>query len=117
MLNAQTTLPLPPSRHITMALPRSLLQYICSLVLFIACAQALKFDIEAKSQSSDRKNARCIRNFVGRDTLVVVTVIVSGSKGDGMSLNTHVSLADCQFAPPPLREGGDANHGWARDRS
>lgn len=76
-----------------MALPRSLLQYICSLVLFIACANALKFDLQATSQSHDSKKERCIRNFVARDTLVVVTAIVSGTKGDGMRVNMHVSLA------------------------
>lgn len=74
-----------------MALPRSLLQYICSIVLFVACAQALKFDLQATSQSHDSKKERCIRNFVAKDTLVVVTAIVSGSKGDGMRVNMHVS--------------------------
>lgn len=74
-----------------MALPRSLLQYVCSLVLFIACANALKFDLQATSQSHDSKKERCIRNFVARDTLVVVTAIVSGTKGDGMRVNMHVS--------------------------
>lgn len=76
-----------------MALPRSLLQYVCSLVLFIACVNALKFDLQASSQSHDSKKERCIRNFVARDTLVVVTAIVSGTKGDGMRVNMHVSLA------------------------
>lgn len=74
-----------------MALPRSLLQYICSFVLFLACAQALKFDLQATSQSHDQKKERCVRNFVAKDTLVVVTAIVSGSKGDGMRVNMHVS--------------------------
>lgn len=77
-----------------MALPRSLLQYICSLVLFIACVNALKFDLQATSQSHDSKKERCIRNFVARDTLVVVTAIVSGTKGDGMRVNMHVSRPD-----------------------
>lgn len=80
-----------------MALPRSLLQYVCSLVLFIACANALKFDLQATSQSHDSKKERCIRNFVARDTLVVVTAIVSGTKGDGMRVNMHVS----RLWPPP----------------
>jgi hypothetical protein len=79
-----------------MALPRSLLQYICSLVLFIACANALKFDLQATSQSHDNKKERCIRNFVARDTLVVVTAIVSGAKGDGMRVNMHVSRSSCR---------------------
>lgn len=75
-----------------MAPPRSLLQYICSLALFVACAQALKFDLQATSQSHDSKRERCVRNFVAKDTLVVVTAIVSGSKGDGMRVNMHVSI-------------------------
>lgn len=70
---------------------RSLLQYICSFALFLACAQALKFDLQATSLSHDAKKERCIRNFVAKDTLVVVTAIVSGSKGDGMRVNMHVS--------------------------
>lgn len=74
-----------------MALPRSLLQYVCSIVLFVACAQALKFDLQATSQSHDTRRERCIRNFVAKDTLVVVTATVSGSKGDGMRVNMHVS--------------------------
>ncbi|GAP84578.2 putative endoplasmic reticulum vesicle protein 25 [Rosellinia necatrix] len=72
-----------------MALPRALLQYICSIVLFIASVNALKFDLIATSQR-DGKKERCIRNFVARDTLVVVTAIVSGSKGDGQMVNIHI---------------------------
>lgn len=54
--------------------------------------EALKFDIEAYS-AGDRKGQRCIRNFVAKDTLVVVTATVSGYKGDGMIVNMHVSEA------------------------
>ncbi|KAI0535098.1 emp24/gp25L/p24 family/GOLD-domain-containing protein [Xylaria digitata] len=72
-----------------MALPRALLQYICGIVLFIASVNALKFEMTATSQR-DGKKERCIRNFVARDTLVVVTAIVSGSKGDGQILNMHI---------------------------
>ncbi|KUI74146.1 Endoplasmic reticulum vesicle protein 25 [Cytospora mali] len=73
-----------------MAPPRSFLQYICSVILLVACANALKFDLQATSQSHDSKKERCIRNFVAKDTLVVVTAIVSGSKGDGMRVNMHI---------------------------
>ncbi|KAF2971383.1 hypothetical protein GQX73_g2299 [Xylaria multiplex] len=72
-----------------MALPRALLQYICGIVLLIASVNALKFEMTATSQR-DGKKERCIRNFVARDTLVVVTAIVSGSKGDGQILNMHI---------------------------
>lgn len=73
-----------------MAKSQSLLQFVCSLLLFTTCANALKFDVEAHSQG-DSKGVRCIRNFVSKDTLVVVTATVDGYKGDGMVVNMHVS--------------------------
>ncbi|KAI0108258.1 emp24/gp25L/p24 family/GOLD-domain-containing protein [Daldinia grandis] len=72
-----------------MALPRGLLQYICGLVLLIASVNALKFDLVARGLN-DKKTERCIRNFVAKDTLVVVTATVGGSKGDGMIVNMHI---------------------------
>ncbi|KAJ6257297.1 hypothetical protein Dda_8186 [Drechslerella dactyloides] len=36
---------------------------------------------------------RCIRNFAAKDTLVVVTTIISGSKGDGQKVNIHIKDA------------------------
>ncbi|KAI0551554.1 emp24/gp25L/p24 family/GOLD-domain-containing protein [Xylaria curta] len=72
-----------------MALPQALLQYICGIVLFIASVNALKFDLTATPQRDGQKE-RCIRNFVAKDTLVVVTSIVSGSKGDGQVVNIHI---------------------------
>lgn len=74
-----------------MARLRSLLQHVCSLLLLLAVgSHALKFEIQAGS-GNDRTSRRCIRNFVSKDTLVVVTAIVDGYKGDGMQLNMHVS--------------------------
>ncbi|TLS27702.1 hypothetical protein PpBr36_01646 [Pyricularia pennisetigena] len=75
-----------------MALPRSLLQYICSLVLLVGVSHALKFELQAMPAHYDNK-MRCIRNFVAKDTLVVVTSIVSGSKGDGMVVNLNIKDA------------------------
>ncbi|KAI1642001.1 emp24/gp25L/p24 family/GOLD-domain-containing protein [Daldinia loculata] len=72
-----------------MALPRGFLQYICGLVLLIASVNALKFDLVARGPN-DKKTERCIRNFVAKDTLVVVTATVGGSKGDGMIVNMHI---------------------------
>ncbi|KAK0635597.1 emp24/gp25L/p24 family/GOLD-domain-containing protein [Bombardia bombarda] len=72
-----------------MALARSLLQHVCSLLLLIVSAQALKFDLEATSRP-DKAHRRCIRNFVSSNTLVVVTAIVDGYKGDGMQVNMHI---------------------------
>jgi len=68
---------------------RSLLQRVCGLLLLAASAQALKFDLEAVS-SYHGHQSRCIRNFVSKDTLVVVTATVDGYKGDGMQVNMHI---------------------------
>jgi len=72
-----------------MAYPRSLLGALYSFVFFLSIAEALKFDIAAH-KAGDSKAERCVRNFVAKDTLVVVTATVDGSKGDGMSVNMHV---------------------------
>jgi p24 family protein delta-1 len=77
-----------------MVVLRSLPQYICFLVLAAATTQALKFDLTAKNQHDSVP--RCIRNFVAKDTLVVVTAIVSGYKGDGMKVDIHVRLPSLQ---------------------
>lgn len=79
-----------------MALPRGFLQYICGLVLLIASVNALKFDLVARGPN-DKKTERCIRNFVAKDTLVVVTATVGGSKGDGMIVNMHVCFMEGLF--------------------
>lgn len=57
---------------------------LLSLLPFLSCA--LKFDLAAES----RPQERCIRNFVNKDTLVVVTATVGGSKGDGQKVDMHV---------------------------
>ncbi|KAL2264755.1 hypothetical protein VTJ83DRAFT_7265 [Remersonia thermophila] len=73
-----------------MARLRSLLQHLCSMLLLLAVgSHALKFDIKAGS-GNDKESRRCVRNFVSRDMLVVVTAIVDGYKGDGMQLNMHI---------------------------
>lgn len=74
-----------------MAFSQPILRLLCSVLFFITAVQALKFDIEAYSRG-DSKGRRCIRNFVAKDTLVVVTATVDGTKGDGMILDMHVSL-------------------------
>ncbi|KAH7168149.1 endoplasmic reticulum vesicle protein 25, partial [Fusarium flagelliforme] len=40
---------------------------------------------------------RCVRNFVGKDTLVVVTATVDGHKGDGMVVNLYIRDAGDVF--------------------
>lgn len=69
------------------------LRLISSLLLYftlIPLSLALKFDLQAHIGHNARYE-RCIRNFVGRETLVLVTAIVGGSKGDGQMVNMHVS--------------------------
>ncbi|KAI9368628.1 WD40-repeat-containing domain protein [Aspergillus egyptiacus] len=56
-------------------------------LLFVQFSSALKFDIVAG------KGERCIRNFVLKDQLVVVTAIVSGERGDGQMVNMHIKDA------------------------
>jgi hypothetical protein len=70
---------------------QSFLRTLCSLLAFFSLVSALKFDLEASSKG-DPKGNRCIRNFVAKDTLVVVTATIDGYKGDGMIVNMHVSL-------------------------
>jgi hypothetical protein len=60
-------------------------------MLFIASSQALKFEIQAH-HSHDHKPWRCIRNWIVKDVLVVVTATANGYKGDGMAVNMHVSI-------------------------
>lgn len=68
--------------------PKSLLSLFLLLSLWAGLGSALKFDLMATTT----KTERCIRNFVGNGQLVVVTAIVSGSKGDGQLVNMHVCL-------------------------
>jgi hypothetical protein len=63
------------------------------LLIAVPLASALKFDIHAVQQHDAARHERCIRNFVAKDQLVVVTTIVSGSRGDGQTLNMHVSFS------------------------
>ena len=67
---------------------RSLIQ-VAVLLLLLPFVYSLKFDLVAQTGHS-AKNERCIRNFASRDTLVVVTAIVSGNRGDGQMVNMHV---------------------------
>jgi len=69
---------------------RSFLSLAAALLL-LPFSDALKFDLIAQAGHS-AKNERCIRNFVNRDTLVVVTAIVSGNRGDGQMVNMHVCV-------------------------
>lgn len=85
-----------------MAHTQSLLYSLCSLLLFLACVEGLKFDVQAYSKG-DKQGQRCIRNFVTKDTLVVVTATIDGYKGDGMNVNMDVSV-NANFS---------AKHSWS----
>lgn len=67
----------------------TLLRPLLSLLLLSQLSLALRFDLPAVSGHSS-KNERCIRNFVLKDQLVVVTAIVDGNRGDGQMVNMHV---------------------------
>jgi len=70
---------------------RSLSYSFTFLFVILPLSWALKFDLAAHTGHS-QKYERCIRNFVAKDTLVLVTAIVDGQKGDGQMVNMHVSL-------------------------
>ena len=69
---------------------RQLLVAIVFWFTIVPLTWSLKFDLQAHT-GSPGKYPRCIRNFVSRETLVVVTATVSGSKGDGQMVNMLVS--------------------------
>ena len=71
----------------------TLFRYLSYLLLLatIPLASALKFDIQAHPGHESARYERCIRNFVAKEQLVVVTAIISGFRGDGQTLNMHVS--------------------------
>ena len=68
------------------------------LAFALPLVSALKFDIQAHPGGESAKQERCVRNFVAKDQLVVVTATVSGQKGDGQTLNMHVSLTNYKRA-------------------
>lgn len=53
---------------------------------------ALKFDLHPVSAHDAAKYERCVRNFVAKDQLVVVTAILDGYRGDGQKVDMHVRL-------------------------
>lgn len=72
------------------------------LAFLLPLTAALKFDMQAHPGAESAAKERCIRNFVAKDQLVVVTATVSGNRGDGQTLNMHVCFTSI---PPPLRGG------------
>jgi len=82
------------------------------LALALPLAAALKFDIQAHPGHESASKERCIRNFVGKDQLVVVTTIVSGSRGDGQTLNMHVKDAVGNDYHRPRDVAGEARYAF-----
>jgi hypothetical protein len=68
---------------------------LCSYLLFLLSLpliSALKFDVQAHHGHESASKERCVRNFVAKDQLVVVTANVDGYRGDGQQLNMHVCV-------------------------
>lgn len=57
--------------------------------LLLAVVQGLKFDLEANPNG----NTRCVRDFVGSESLVVVKVKTNGNQNDGQQLSMEISDA------------------------
>lgn len=78
----------------------------CVLVYLLPLAAALKFDLHPVSPHDAAKYERCVRNFVAKDQLVVVTAILDGYRGDGQKVDMHVRCSkaahdtDCSYYPP-----------------
>jgi hypothetical protein len=62
----------------------------CVLLAILPLAAALKFDLHPVAAHDSARYERCIRNFVAREQLVVVTAILDGYRGDGQRVDMHV---------------------------
>jgi len=62
----------------------------CLLLVLLPLATALKFDLHSVAPQDAAKQQRCVRNFVAREQLVVVTAILDGYRGDGQRVDMHV---------------------------
>ncbi|KAK4626042.1 Endoplasmic reticulum vesicle protein 25 [Fulvia fulva] len=73
---------------------------------------ALKFEIQAHPGHESASKERCIRNFVAKDQLVVVTATVSGNRGDGQTLNMHIKDAVGNDYARPRDVAGEARYAF-----
>lgn len=62
----------------------------CLLLVVLPFAAALKFDLHPVASHDAAKYERCVRNFVAKEQLVVVTAILDGYRGDGQRVDMHV---------------------------
>jgi hypothetical protein len=70
------------------------------LLAILPLAAALKFDLHPVAAHDSARYERCIRNFVAREQLVVVTAILDGYRGDGQRVDMHVRFAIYQIPTP-----------------
>ncbi|KAF2773767.1 hypothetical protein EJ03DRAFT_263913 [Teratosphaeria nubilosa] len=82
------------------------------LAFLLPLVSALKFDIQAHAGHESASQERCIRNFVAKDQLVVVTATVSGNKGDGQTLNMHIHDAVGNHYARPRDVVGEARYAF-----
>ncbi|EOD43151.1 btb poz-like protein [Neofusicoccum parvum] len=99
----------------------TLLRALSCLLLLASLpfVSALKFDIQAHPGHESASKERCIRNFVMKDQLVVVTTITDGWRGDGQRLNMHLalelSLADPDAPPLQIKDAVGNDYGRPKD--
>ncbi|KAF2853093.1 hypothetical protein T440DRAFT_466084 [Plenodomus tracheiphilus IPT5] len=62
----------------------------CLLLALLPLATALKFDLHPVQPHDAAKYERCVRNFVAKEQLVVVTAILDGYRGDGQRVDMHI---------------------------
>ncbi|KAK9330032.1 emp24/gp25L/p24 family/GOLD-domain-containing protein [Lipomyces starkeyi] len=74
--------------RISLRLPSTILLVVLVLGYVAMPARALKMVVNAQPAGS--VTPRCIRNFVSKDSLVVVNVKTNGRKGDGQVLNMSI---------------------------
>jgi hypothetical protein len=73
------------------------------LLVLLPLAAALKFDLHPVSQHDAAKYERCVRNFVAKEQLVVVTAILDGYRGDGQRVDMHVCMVSTKHYSTPLQ--------------
>ncbi|KAK4504172.1 hypothetical protein PRZ48_005088 [Zasmidium cellare] len=82
------------------------------LAFLLPLVSALKFEIQAHPGHESASKERCIRNFVAKDQLVVVTATVSGNRGDGQTLNMHIKDAVGNDYARPRDVAGEARYAF-----
>ncbi|KAF2859178.1 endoplasmic reticulum vesicle protein 25 [Piedraia hortae CBS 480.64] len=63
------------------------------ILALITLAAGLRFDMQAHTGHETAKMERCVRNWVSKGQLVVVSATVSGRRGDGQKMNMHIKDA------------------------